>query len=994
MKTDKRFFARIVMLALVAVYGIAPLWPWSISAAEPDAGVHKQHVLLFLVDRSDSMNGFQPPETTQAVVLHGLDLAALSPEPPSVAVVFFGEGDVMVVGDENGMPTSAIGTLRRRLLADWPDLGGATPMDEAFQTAVRIVHDLPQDTEVSIVLMTDGRPDSGRIRPDDFPEIQEIIEDRKKALSGKYQGFPPAIIQAKLAEYEQELADPETETFETIYIQQRELEFAKTLELASALKKRGVRFVTLAFRQTLPLVGIHEAAGGLEDDLVETSPNQIIPKLHALRLLALPRIVALPVQEFDADPQAFERTIRVPPETIGEAILVTVEFQPAIEDFEKRCVLEAVVDGTTYAFTASADQPEAVTATDAAANVATATLTLDRLPTSGSITLRWRSPDAAMHAPACTVHTFLRVRSDLQAIFRPKFTPDDVRAPYQVSPSHRADWTTALKLAGEAKSYPLQAAETVLHEKRTGEATRLPLSADPQSPGEFLSAPTSIAAGSYDVELLLQLESGTTIRLLLREHIESALLNEAVSVEIRQPAEGVDFASVDRRYIGFGPLGDTLRQRTVEFTLRSVEIDYPLTVRLETILADPQGNVPQVEWLRFNRSKLTLHPGRAETVRITATIPDEIERSIVDGLFEGRLSVLREATGEPFPLRRFAPLSGVLDDEPVDPITLEVKRPQFAASLPYAFKQWIVARPDGRLEATVRVSIGHPFRRIVTVRVRHTSEEQRTVTVLPSGLIVDREGKQVPTVRLTPLETTELTQDLPPDTTGTWAFLFEMDDDCTAHAAVASFDVTAPGVVAQHIDVRITRRRPLLAGAVRLAFWLLVVLFGLLLLRGLARYLRARRYRTGFERDLTPQRPLTGVMYLEETGRGCRLVLNRSARLQLPGQVRPRPIPAERPVALPDEIDPDTPVVLQPGDGPDEPVFEIDRPFLSPGDEPELRVVVKDGGRFDQQLWSSQRTIVRCLFATAVCAGLALSLHRPGVLTSVQWVYDVLIPFS
>ena len=994
MQTHTRPFAALRMTLVIAALGITLLWPSSASAAEPDADVHHPRVLLLIVDGSDSMNGFQPPETTRAVVLHGLDLAALSPEPPRIGVIFFGEGGVTVVGDEEGMPTSAIVTLRQQLFKNWPSLAGATPMDEAFETAVRIVHDLPPDAEVSILLMTDGQPDSGHIRANDFPEIQKIIEDRKKAISQKYQGFPPAIIQAKLAEYEQELADSTTETFETVYAQQLQFEFAKTLELASALKKRGVRFVTLAFGHIPALVDIHEAASGLRDDLVETSPNEIIPKLHSLRLLALPRIVRLPVQQFDTDPQAFERTIEVPAETIGEAMLITAEFQPAIEEFEKRCVLEAVVDGTTYTFTASADQPEAVLATDAAGNVTTATLALDSLPASGSVTLRWRSPDGAMHAPACTVHTFLRVRSDLQAVFRPKFTPDDAFAPYRISPNHRAHWIAAIKLASEPKSYPMQGVEVILHERRIGQETRLPFSADPQSPGEFLSGPTSIAAGSYDVELLFQLESGTSIRLLLREQIESVLLDEAISVEIRQPAAGIDFASVDRGHIGVGPLGDTVRKRTVEFTLRSVEIDYPLTVRLETILADPQGNVPQVEWLRFNRSKLTLHPGRAETVRITATVPEEIEQSIVDGLFEGRLSVLREMTGEPLPMRRFAPLTGVYDDEPVDLITLELKRPRFAASLPYAFKQWIVQKPDGRLEATVRVSIDHSFRRIVTVCVRHTSEEPRTVTVLPSGLIVDREGKQVPTVRLTPLETTELTRELPPDATGTWSFLFEMDDDCTTGAAVAGFEITAPGVVAKHIGVRIKRGQPLLAGMIRVVLWLLVGLLGLAILRGSVRYMRARRYRTGVERDVTLERPLAGIMYLEETGRGCRLVLYHSARLQLPGQIRPRLIPAERPVMLPDEIDPDVPVVLQPGDGRDEPVFEIDRPFLSRRDEPELRVVVKDGGRFDRQLWRSKRTIVRCLLGTTACAGLALSLHRPGVLTAVQWVYDALMPFS
>ena len=99
-------------------------------------------VQIYLVDRSGSIGEFKPPETMQPALLHCVNLAELSQQPVSIAVIFFGAGGVHVVGDEHGMPTAAYATLRHELTTKWPKPDGETPMDAAFATAVKMVHAL------------------------------------------------------------------------------------------------------------------------------------------------------------------------------------------------------------------------------------------------------------------------------------------------------------------------------------------------------------------------------------------------------------------------------------------------------------------------------------------------------------------------------------------------------------------------------------------------------------------------------------------------------------------------------------------------------------------------------------------------------------------------------------------------------------------------------------------------------------------------------------
>ncbi|MEZ5941112.1 MAG: hypothetical protein R3C18_06960 [Planctomycetaceae bacterium] len=253
---------------------------------------------------------FSTPETLQAALLHVLDLADLSPAPPQIGVIFFGGQGVTVLGDDQGIPTAAIGTLKQELVREWPANDGATPLDEAFAEAMRIISNLPKETRVTIVLMADGVPSSGRLRPDDFPEVDAAIRELRLEITQS--NYPPAFQQQLQSRLAQELLDPKSETNVKLYTLQLKLEFESTLNAATRLKERRVRFATVSFGNIPPLQVIHDTAGGAPDDLVVTTPDDVIAKLHQLNLLRMPRVVQLPTQDQASEPNRFERSTTLP----------------------------------------------------------------------------------------------------------------------------------------------------------------------------------------------------------------------------------------------------------------------------------------------------------------------------------------------------------------------------------------------------------------------------------------------------------------------------------------------------------------------------------------------------------------------------------------------------------------------------------------------------------------------------------------------------------
>ncbi len=973
------------------------LWITSSSiAATPKSPSKPASILLIMVDYSGSTALLNPPHTMQASVVHLVNLAEFSGQPVAIAVVFFGQGGVRVVGNKDVMPTLAYAALRQELLSSWPKPAGETPMDEAFQATLKLVRAAPQGTPISVVLMSDGQPESGRLRPQDFPEIAQEMARQREAVVKKCQGFPPEILQHYLRQLEAEWSTPGTEAFKQLYDRQVRAEFQTTLQHAAAIAKEKVRFVTVDFGGGIPqLREIHQAAAGAARDLVTTSPNAVIGKLHDLGLTALPRVVLAPVQSYDAQPGSFERAIEVVLDPIADRGMLTVEFNPAITDFANRAVLKALADGSESAFALGNTAPQRLLALDAKGNVATATLLLDAIPKDGRVTIQFRSPKASLHAPSCTVYTYLRLPPNVSADFWPSTAKAEAQPPHRVSASHAVAFNAALRAKDESKPCPLRSMEAILYDTGSRQPRRLDMHPDPASPGLFASEEVTLPAGCYDVETHVVLPSGAKFSLLLARQLESQLRDEAVAVEVLQSPDDSPEATKPLGHIAFEPVGDEITTRSLTVVLRSLEIDYCLTLVPSVTLADPQGTVPRQQWISFDKPQVVLQPGRAELLRLTLALPKEVEEVIRDGHFEGKLSLVRTDTHQPVSPRRYQKISGVPDDAPVEQITLTLARPKLFPHAPYALRDRLHVRSDNRIEYQVNVSIGQPLHRRVTIQVSHQSVLTRSVTVLASGAFTDAKGRYVPQVRLTPMEVAEPTQEIASGQSGCWEFEFAIDKGCDVDKAFGTLDILSPGLQPRHVRVVACRRNPLLEARVRLASTLLIGMSVLLALRALYRRLRAGRLRTGAQHVLTPQRPLAGLLSLEVGRQGTLHILSpEPMTVQGKEDYRPKLIAAHRPAIVNfAAVNPARPLALtvQPTGG--RPVCEILvlECLTSPDGAPELSMEVSSGEEADRELGRQAKIFRRWLGLAIASATVALTLHHPVVLTAAQWVYDAIL---
>ena len=951
-------------------------------------------VQIYLVDRSGSIGEFNPPETMQPALLHCVNLAELSQQPVSIAVIFFGAGGVHVVGDEHGMPTAAYATLRHELTTKWPKPEGETPMDAAFATALKMVHALPRDSQVTVVLMSDGEPSSGRLRPEDFPEIATEMKHRREAIIKKYQGFPPEIVQHCVRDLEQAWATPCTEEFTQLYRKQIQAEFQRTLEHATALAKEKVRFVTVDFAGGIPaLRDIHQTAGGTTEDLVLTKPSAVIGKLHALGLTKLPRVVVPPPQSHDAQPNSFQSATDVILDPIASAAVITVEFRPAIVDFANNVSLVATVEGKELRFSPQSDDLQCQLAIDGKGNIATATLILDAIPKDGRVTIRFESPRGSLHVPASTVYTYLRLSEGTTIDFRPSFTPPEALPPYAVSSNHRAVWTCALRTKGDPKPYQLRGVEAVLCHTRTRTASRLEMKADPQSPGVFASEEMALPMGCYDAELHLLFPSGAKFSVTLPRHIDSVIRDEAITLEVCQPGASLQNPAGNLiGHIDFGPLGDKATSKTVIIVLRTLETDYPVTVAPSTLIADAQGTSPHQPWITFDKPQVTLQPGRAEKLRAVLTLPKQIEEAIQDGPFEGKLSLVRPDLQQPIPLKRYTKICGVDENEPVERVTFTLARPNMTIMAYHACRNRIKLTSDHKITLPIHISIGQPFQRTVTIEVTHDSLLPRDVTALPAAIFTDADGREVPAVRLVPVTDMPLTQQIVPGESGRWVLHFAVDNDCPTDKVFGTLDLSAPGMNTQHVSVFVERRNPLLAATIRVACGILAALCAIVAIQAIVRRFRARDFRTGQTHILTPKRPLKGALAVAAARNGTiQLTSEETMKVSRHGEPKPKLCAPQRPVSIdPSEVTPSRPLRLElcSPDGKPSQSFEITECLATDDGSPEVHLEVASGEGADQQRAQHSRR-VRSMLAVAAASGLlAMTIGYPIVITSAQWLFD------
>lgn len=954
--------------------------------------------VVILNDRSDSISKLDPPDQTQAMELQFLDLSQLSGDQTKVAIINFGGVDGLTVfAGDDGLPTSETNTLKHRVLKEFPKLAGATPMDMALELSQQMVSKLPSGTKVTVVLISDGRPESGWLRPKDFPEVAKAMERQRTVLLERcrVRGYSDKITQDLIRQQEQQWADGTTKECEELYRQfQIPAELKKVLQLAQALAKAPVRFVSVDFGGGIAeLRDIHQAAGGVPSDLVVCKADEVIRNLHKLGLTELPGVVKQEVREISANPKAFHADYVMPLDPLAAKTVVTFQFHPAIVDWDKHLKLRANVRGTEISLTADNVDERYTVALNGKGHLATVTVVVDT-PGDGQVTLHLESPNQSLSMPAASLFSHFRLREGTAIDFRPAHAAAEAKPTFQIAPTHPAVWRFAIQVAGSTQGVPFKGADAILKNERTGDEIKLPLSNDPQFVGRFVSPPTKLPVGKFDAIVSIVTATGATVRIKLPQHVESLLRSESVSLQIPFSADGtIDGASFHPARIDFGgELGDAVTKRYIDLILRSREMDYPLDVVPEIVLADSAGHVVPKEWIKFSRPELTLHPGQAVKLRATLTLPSTYEESVEDGPFTGMFAPVRKDSRQPLQVVPFEKISGGKDDEPVNRVVFVLSRPQPELHSNWAMREWLKASKDGPTNLPVQVAIRLPFERTVTVDVTNTSTISRTFKLLPGGRISDADGRTIHGIELLPTSDSDATRELAPGETGRWTFQFRTDSSVLVKSAEAALHLSAMGLRPQLIMVPIRIRSPLLGPHVKTASIWGAALFGVLAVVSLRRRTIHKAASTGQILLASVKKPIAGLISVVTTSTGSvQLVAERKCQVQMPGEARSRTVHAQQRIAALGTISPQHPIRFEfPGEDNTPPrVIEVTDVAVGSESDAQIQAVIAAGGESDREAVRASQKTFRNSTLAIVCLALALTITAPGVVTAIQWVFDV-----
>lgn len=415
--------------------------------------------------------------------------------------------------------------------------------------------------------------------------------------------------------------------------------------------------------------------------------------------------------------------------------------------------------------------------------------------------------------------------------------------------------------------------------------------------------------------------------------------------------------------------------------------DLPIEISLDG-LVDPQGKSPRQKWIVPDREKLLLKPGKAETLKLTITIPDKIEEELVDGLWNGKLGFTRKDIGETLAVKRFQKLHGVPDEEAVDLVSFALRRPQLEVRSVRCLRNTVRPSKDGKLVLPVPVSIYKPFSRTVVVSVSHTSVLSRDVNVLPEGTFVDAEGRQIPSVRLIHAEPVTLAQEIVPGATARWRLHFEADEQYPLQKAYGKILISGPGVPSLHLTVEICPRSSLLGTWVWLALWIIAAILVLLLVAALVRLLRASAFQVGREVAVSQKQELKGVLQLKETGKGQAALVPQQPVTYRFGDDPPKRLGENRPMPLRgDEISPSRPLVIteQRDDGQEGWSIALTEQLTDP---PEIRGEIQAAPIEEEQASRCRQQFHRRIVAATTVAIVAWLFFTPPIVRSAQWIYD------
>lgn len=320
---------KIVDRAVVSLFLAAAFAAEASPAASDPKDAVPGDVVIFLVDRSESVGQLATPDTVEALVNHYVRVAALARMPTQFAVVAYSGKGVQVIGDPQGRPTLAYDALLERLEQDFPRPNGGTPLVEALQATQALVAALPDEQRVTIIHCGDGQP-AGAFDPDQYPVVAKHLADCIAAVT---QGVPTDQQQPKIEELRRKWRDPATPEGKRLYETYAEQEFSACKRLAAGFHDRQVRFVSVDFNGVEMLRQLHEAGGGKPQDYLLVQPaSRLIEMLHEHGLTRFGGVlVCKPIVVPKGDVR--QRVTAIPLDAISEAAVVTVVFSEPVADF-------------------------------------------------------------------------------------------------------------------------------------------------------------------------------------------------------------------------------------------------------------------------------------------------------------------------------------------------------------------------------------------------------------------------------------------------------------------------------------------------------------------------------------------------------------------------------------------------------------------------------------------------------------------------------------
>ncbi len=968
--------SRILLLILAIFPSILPL---ALASAPPMVAGEKEtapRVVILLIDNSGSILELPVADTMRSFVVHLAKVAALSPRRIKLVAILYDGNGVEVVGDPNDvvdgleMPTATHDTFLHRLLTEWKEPNGGTPLDLALNYAAFIASEQPAESDVTVVSFGDGTPWSGFLRPDDFPEVREAMDQKVQAiLDGP---FADAIKQGLIERVRREWEDASSDDGKRIREIQRQAEYRACLENADHLLSAAVRYVTVDFAGIPALREIHVAAGGEERDYVLLDdPAQVIGRLHLLGLTQFEGVVAPepimtpPTEEFEA-----EHDVAVDP--FAERLVLTIALNPPIDNAGEDAVVSVDVDGSVITFDGDGD-PNAIRATDGKGRMASLTLCLDAAPESGVVSVRFESPQQSHKVPGATIYLHVALSTDLVPVFRPINADVDQKPPYVVSDTHALPFEAAI-LGPDQLPIPVAQIDVVLRSTRGGDALPITMAEEPSVPGLFLSAqPVALPIGTYDVEFHYVLPSGVPLQVVLHEQIVCQRQDEHVTLEL------TDDVAKKAGHVALKQIGDEQTEGVVNVLVRLANVDYPVSLRASIVgLQDAQGNEPNAPILTIPRDRFVVQPGRPTKLAIRYQVPPRLD-GVVDGPFEATLAFMREDQGEPIDVRPFVNADFAVD--PVNLIRFTLRRPGITLEAPRIFGDEIV-RSGSEVRVEVHADVWAPYGRDLRVVARHDSQVARTLRIDPRTPFIDADGREYESIAFTLVEG-DARQEVEPGREAEWRFRVEIPDQAAFERVTADVVVAGEGLRTVTLPVEIVLRDPLLAPRIEKALW---GLFAAALVLGVAafvRHVRARRFDLDREFVAAIDRPFIFI----EVDEKAILLPGGDVWMQTDGDRRFRKAPSRIPLRRLSEGR--RLLLAQPNEN-GEPglTLAIESVETDAEGNPVLAGSVQDPGPYVETIARHRRRWKRRLAAAAALFLIAASAYAPAVVHGVQLLLD------